>query len=313
VCAARVRQERSQQIGRMAVKHLKRGGGLSYFTGTLRHHRGQRLSDLWDAMNAAWSGGVVNGRAWVSDRDEFGIVGYVKSPDVTYGENGWHPHLPVLIFTESPLDDDKRRKLRDRMYDRWSGKLDRMGYEKPFKINCPLDKVRSERGVSDYIASAVLKEGGVDVGFEVQRHDRKRAADSRPGGGRGSMTPFQILRELSHWPDDGELRRLWLEYERATADRKSIHWSGLAELREEVQAELDEEAEQEAEAVLVEEIDPPTYYAMLCEPGGLTGLLECVEGLREESPASYIRRFYRRSWGKPPEKSLRVERGEASS
>jgi len=305
VCAAKTRQERAEEIARVASRHLEDGGGLLYWTGTLRHHQGQSLSELWDAMKDGWSRGVINGSSWVRDREKYGIIDYVQSPDVTVGPNGWHPHLPVLLFAEEPLSDDDREELGDRMFSRWARAVERSGLDRPLRMNCPLEAARSDEAVSRYLSRAVLKDGGVDVGFELQRHDRKRASD-RPGGKRGHMTPFELLGELHQWPEDrrpdgepSELLKLWWEYEEATSDRKSIHWSGdVNGLRGEVQAEIEAEEEEEDDGDLVAEIGPPAYQAMASEPGGLAGLLECAEGLREESIGSYIRRFRRKAWEK---------------
>lgn len=305
VCAAKKRQERADEIARVASRHLESGGGLLYWTGTLRHHEGQSLSMLWDAMTEAWSGGVISGSSWVRDREDFGVIDYVKSPDVTVGPHGWHPHMPVLLFTEETLSDAERENLADRMFERWARALERAGLDRPYRMNCPLEAARSDEAVSRYLSRAVLKDGGVDVGFELQRHDRKRASE-RPAGGREHMTPFQLLGELHEWPDerrpDGEpsdLLRLWWEYEEATSDRKSIHWSGdVNGLRAEVQEEMEAEEEEEDDGDVVAEIGAPAFQAMAGEPGGLSGLLECVEGLRDESVESYIRRFRRKSWEK---------------
>jgi len=308
VCAAKKRQERADEIARVAAKHLSNGGGLAYWTGTLRHYEGQALSELWDAMKSGWSNGVINGSSWQRDREEYGVIDYVQSPDVTIGPNGWHPHMPVLLFLKSPLSDDERRELQKRMYERWARAVEREGLERPYRQNCPLEAVKDDEAVSRYLSRAVLKDGGVDVGFELQRHDKKRASD-RPGGRRRHMTPFQLLGELHQWPEDrkedGEpswqLRRWW-EYEEATTDRKSVHWSGgVNGLRDEVQAEMEKEDEEEPDPVEVAKIGPRTYQEMVRTSGALSGLLECVEGTREEDPADYIERFRQKSYRREPE------------
>jgi hypothetical protein len=309
VCAAKKRQERAEEIARVASRHLSNGGGLLYWTGTLRHHQGQSLSELWDAMKSAWGKGVISGSSWVRDQEEYGIIDYVQSPDVTVGPNGWHPHLPVLLFTESPLTGDERDELEDRMYQRWARAVERAGLDRPYKMNCPLQVAEDDQAVSRYVSRAVLKEGGVDVGFELQRHDRKRA-DKRPAGDRGHMTPFELLSELHQWPEDrtcedgdgpSEMLELWWEYEEASNDRKSIYWSGdVNGLRAEVQDEMEAE-EEEVEEEVVAEVEPKVFMEMTRVEGGVTGLLECAEGVRDEPIEEYIRRFRERSYRREPE------------
>ena len=37
-------------------------------------------------------------------KDELGIVGTIRSLEVTCGPNGWHPHLHVLIFAGADVE-----------------------------------------------------------------------------------------------------------------------------------------------------------------------------------------------------------------
>lgn len=48
---------------------------------------------LLESFNAAW-----RSKAMRAVREKYGIVGEGKVFEVTYGENGWHPHLHVLLF-----------------------------------------------------------------------------------------------------------------------------------------------------------------------------------------------------------------------
>jgi hypothetical protein len=304
----------AEEILRVVTKHIERGGGVYFWSPTMRHHEGQSLEDGFEALSFAFGKRVIAGSSWQRDRDDFGIVGYIKAPDLTYGPNGWHPHLPVLIFTESPLSVAEREGLRDRLYHRWKRGVAEKGFGEPLKLNCPLDRVRMQDAGSrsSYVAHGPTKldqedGSGVEgkwIGMEMQRHDIK-AARHRPGCDRRHMTPFQILSEIRHWPEDEEMRELWEEYEQATRDRKSVTWSrSLSAVREEAKQDGDSLCEEEV-VELVSEIDPVLYRHIL-RSGLLARLLEVAEGLHGEKVSEFLGRMRAQTWEK---QSLVVSEG----
>jgi hypothetical protein len=299
VCAARKRQERAKEIRRVVELHLQEGGGVLFWTGTMRHGQEHTLEEGIEAMNQAWGNRVISGSSWNRDREDFGVVGYVKSPDFTYGQSGWHPHMPVLIFTEEPLSEDEREELRQRIYERWCSGVRDSALGEPYKVNCPLEPVRSWEDVSDYVGMGPVKEdendrpeGGMDVdvvGLELQRHDAK-AGRHRPGADCYHFTPFELLREIHEWPDDSRREKsLWHEYEQATHGLNSIYWSsGLSDLRERAQEEAEEE--EDVREVVLREIEPILWKVIL-RKSSVSRLLEVAEGLHEEDLNQFLGRM----------------------
>ena len=110
------------EIALAIVVHLARGGGVLFMTFTMSHERGEELADVWDILTDGWSY-MTSGEQWQAIKERFGIVGWIKSTEVTHGRNGWHPHLHVLVFTErplSPLDSsDDYWNLRIVLRERW--------------------------------------------------------------------------------------------------------------------------------------------------------------------------------------------------
>ena len=110
--------------------------GVYFATFTLRHHKGQALAMLWDALGECWNR-ILRTASWrggprmIGDRQRFGVVHFVKAVEVTHGSNGWHVHLHVIFFTNKRLSADERESLRGRLYSRWAKQAQRMGLEAP--------------------------------------------------------------------------------------------------------------------------------------------------------------------------------------
>jgi hypothetical protein len=106
VCAAKIRAERAVDISKAVAKHVRAGGTAYLVTLTARHHRRHRLADLMAAITEAFEA-LVSGSQWAGDRkrgkvgerDRLGVVGIIRSTEVTYGtRNGWHPHLHLVVL-----------------------------------------------------------------------------------------------------------------------------------------------------------------------------------------------------------------------
>jgi hypothetical protein len=284
VCAAKERQERAEQLAELAARHLAEGGELLMFTPTIRHHNGQPLRDLVEAVQFGWTGRVANGGAWVSDRRRYGIEYIHRSVDLTIGPNGWHPHLHVLLFLKSPLTADELAKLRQRLWQRFARGVEAKGCEPPLLNQCKLEKAVDDAQISRYVSTSVMKQKTRSAGMESVRHDMKNGR--RRSDGNQHFTPFEILRIMQDWGIDEEeefggvtrkLRDVWAEYEAAMSgeeDRQGVHafdsspglWQYLDELREKQNAEEEEEAD---DLVWEMEIEIWTMDAILREPGAL--------------------------------------------
>jgi hypothetical protein len=68
---------------------------------TVRHRAGDDLRTLRKGVSEAWRR-VQMSRVWQNTREECGIMHLIRCHDVTWGENGWHPHLHLLLFCTRP-------------------------------------------------------------------------------------------------------------------------------------------------------------------------------------------------------------------
>jgi hypothetical protein len=99
VCASKVAEQRRQELTAAMVKHCRAGGYAYLVTFTFPHTRNQSLAELMEPFTKARQS-FQNSRKWKAVMEQAGKVGVVNSLEVTYGSNGWHPHLHMLVFCQ---------------------------------------------------------------------------------------------------------------------------------------------------------------------------------------------------------------------
>jgi len=105
VCSAKIRTRRQVELETACASHVARGGALAMLTLTLRHDSSMTLFDVLGALLRSYR----NSRHRKAFKKIRGLtIGVVRSLEITWGENGWHPHLHLLLFVDS---DDSRENL----------------------------------------------------------------------------------------------------------------------------------------------------------------------------------------------------------
>jgi Replication protein len=223
VCSQHLRAQRADNIVR-AVGHL--GGRWQMVTVTVRHRQGLSLKALRDGLMAAWrrtrQGGRIQ-RVW-SER----VSASIRAQEVTHGDdNGWHPHIHVLLRT-TEWDEDER----DALQARWELAVVRELGEhcRPDDLHGlvwskPFDASRDSGQRATYLAKLGLETAGL-------------AKEGR----NGSRTPWDIARAAA----GGDSRSLWLwrEYASATKGKRMIELDdrALAAAKRSRELEFDVEA-----------------------------------------------------------------------
>lgn len=219
VCSAVIRSRRSEEICQACRAAEANGWGVAMLTLTMSHHLGERLAEVWNAIQEAFSE-CSTGRKGGQYRAQWGIVGQIRAVEVTHGANGWHPHMHVLVFFTTPLDDADMARWEADWRDRWKAALAKQGRTCSDRHGVNVVAVGSEAAAC-YVAKVQDDDGGersVNVGAELARLDRKH------GRGATSRTPLQILYDFAETGDMDDLK-LWHEWERASKSRRAIRWS----------------------------------------------------------------------------------------
>ena len=266
VCSRRIARNRAEEIERALEAHHGNGGSTMLLTLTMAHTAGHALKRLYRGLADAWRK-VTMERAWREAREDLRIVGTVRATDCTLGQNGWHPHLHVLVLTEDALDEKGMTALEDRLYEVFSRKVVEIVGEEHRPAH--RDQVGSGVGVNI--------QAGTRAGSYVAKMGLAREITSigtKEGAG-GRRTPFEILRDVA---TRGTLedRELWLEWSRAMKNQVQVQWSpGLREKlgianREMTPEEIIEAAEADDtwESEHVTWIDAPSWRAVRSQSAG---------------------------------------------
>jgi hypothetical protein len=150
-------------------------------------------------------------------------VDFARCTEVTWGVNGFHPHLHVAIVLRYPLSREQVQELRRIMFEPWCRSVRRAGFRSPsWKQGVHCINVRSGAGDAAALADYVTKIEGLS--HELTRLDRKSA-------GKSSFSPFQILEMASrgiHLAVGGvlwDLAGVWHQYEVGTKGRRALTYS----------------------------------------------------------------------------------------
>ena len=268
-CQAKIRNGRAIEISSAAGRWHVAGNAVVMATFTAPHDYGMRLSALMPVIAGGFRS-VIRGRPWRRLRDDLGIAGTIRAVEVTYGSNGWHPHLHVLVFARGDLGAEGIARLAVYLRGRWAAWITGQGYRIPHATHgVDLQVCTSAREAGLYMAKT---QDGRSPGNEMARGDMK-------SGRKGSRTPLEILDDF-RWTGDAEDLGLWHEYETATKGHKAITWS--KGLRDIIGGLDDEQSDDELAAVEVGGEDiaiiPAEVWARVVAIPGLDGaLLDAAE------------------------------------
>ena len=216
-------------------------------TVTMRHYLRHSLALLTQQQRDAWrlAFGSNAGRTWRDAKKAFGVVGYIRAWETTWGPTfGWHVHYHVLLFLERPWDTGQVERFQHLAFGVWSAALERVGAYLPVEFSEKDGKAvgvkidAPDRGEAGQMARYLMK--GQDgktswgVAAELTRQDVKQ-------GSNGHRTPFEIARAAV--ADDATQHDvdLWLEFEEAASGIRSLYWSnGLKARLKALGFELDE-------------------------------------------------------------------------
>lgn len=250
MCTPIIRERRALEIDLACDIALARGLGVEFVTITCPHKLGDPLADRLSSLTSALQQ-ILSGAPWKRRKGALSYLGAIRAFEVTYGANGWHPHVHALLFFEHPLTAAQRADLRAWMTGRWSGIVERKGYGTLHaRHGVDVRQVVDADDVGHYLTKV---DGGWNPARELARSDRKKS-------GKG-MSPWQML-EWIHDTGDTAMIPRWQEYESATFGRRAIVWS--PGLRHELLGQ--EDAPSDSELAASEGADLATLVRFLVAP-----------------------------------------------
>lgn len=176
VCSSRLARDRGEALARAAARLVGLGYRAVHVVLTVRHTRGEALADVFGALSSAWRW------AWGHRRVKafFRGVAYARSVEVTFGRNGWHPHIHALLLVPAHRDP---WALEDPLWEAWSEAVEAVGWAPSSRDAYSFEVVESEEDLGH--VSRYVGKGSWGLGLEVAGGPLK--------GGHQGLTPFELL------------------------------------------------------------------------------------------------------------------------
>jgi hypothetical protein len=231
VCAVALSERRRFELLQAVAAAKTLGMTPIHIIYTMKHSRGQALRELLHILIQAYDA-ANSGRAGVKMRAKLGFFKPVRGLEVTEGskgfDNGWHPHLHVLMFVseaiveleESP--EEYAEKVRTEIWPRWERALEKFGGSALEDFGL---KVRTG---DTYTAEYIAKYGREprEKKWSIEREIAKSNVKVAREDGR---TPFALLEDAQK--GDVEAAILFIEFAEAIKGRSQLHWAkGLKEM-----------------------------------------------------------------------------------
>jgi hypothetical protein len=219
VDSAKIRHERALRLSRCVIGWADSGGGLLFPTLTLAHVKRDALVTTLGHVLGAWRA-VAKSGTWRRLCKRYGIEHVCRALEVTYGLNGWHPHLHVLLFTRSDLSALQARDVWATLFRIWQTYVERNDLRPIDSRRAVLVKrvnLDSDKGLENLGEYMSKTQDGYGIAAELVRGDVKRGRSKR------SRSPF-ALADAAVAGDRGSLV-LWREYEAAMKGRHVLELS----------------------------------------------------------------------------------------
>lgn len=233
VCSTGIRAGRSAEVQQAVEGHQAAGGDLVFFTGTVRHRKTDGLETTLEGVLGAWSS-LVKTAAWKRKKKKWGISGYIRAIEVTYGKHGFHPHVHALLFLDKSLTEEELEEFKQWLFGYWIEAVGKAGARTPTEQGLNFQRVDKKGRVLAQYLSKVQAEKAWTVGAEMTRTDFKK------GRHKDSLVPFQFLDDDSPLSEE-QRGKLWREYYTVTKGRRAITWSQGLKDRYVVEEQSDEE------------------------------------------------------------------------
>jgi hypothetical protein len=259
VCSSKIAEKRRRELERLLEFCNQAGLTVLHLAYTTRHHKGQSCEEVLERISKARKL-MMNRKSFKRVARLLGIVGSVRASEVTWGENGWHPHFHELLILKTTEEVPGYFTWLDPSW--VPGKMGityKLAQADPMLIEnelFPLWRqacVDSKAGEPDRAHGVRIKrtdKGG--AGYVAKWGAALEMTKGHIKKGQGeNYTPWDFLRNFEPGPKGETWARLFREYFRAFKGKRQLVWSeGLKDL-----VGIKDETDKEA-ARAVDSLDP---------------------------------------------------------
>ena len=257
VCAAKITEKRRREVS-SGLENWQ--GGSFMIAYTLQHTRENKLTDLRVILNDSFRK-MQQSRSWRNLKAVYGVVGQISSQEITWGENGWHPHKHALMLTERKVFQDDLLEIEEIISYEFRQQIWKNGgYSHP------------EYGVKLSIGDT--KQMGDYVGKGEWGTPEELTKSGFKHGRKDNLSPF----ELALWASSGDAYPIYLfrEYAESMKGVKQLVYSRGLRSRLNMEIEKDDvelSQDHNEESLLLAQIGRDIWQAV-CKKGLRSDLLE---------------------------------------
>ena len=248
VCAVKISERRRVDEVAPAMQIWEsQGGQCLLLTLTHPHHKFNALAELIEGERKAMSR-LTGCKAFRRLCSSIGFKGSIRAWEVTYGENGFHPHFHLILFVSKeiclPLDS-----LESKIYDLWANAC------RLAKLPIP-DRAHGVKLHDGSNAKTYVSKGCWGLDREITKGHLKKSNKGR--------SPMDLIRSYA-FDGDKQAGALFIEYSHAFHGCRQLQWSpglkayfGIGEKSDEQIA-----AEEDDKASVLGEIEWSTWQLVL--------------------------------------------------
>ena len=262
VCAKQITEKRRSELEKgLNQWKTAHSGSVLLLTLTFSHSINQSLSSLLAGQKKAYKRFCENTRV-VNIFKMMSVEHKVKGFEVTFGQNGWHPHNHILLLTKNAVQDFAQYQAE--LAQIWINCCTKSGLNAP-SMEHGLD-IRDGQYAEKYVSKWGLE-------HELTKGHVKK-------GRNGGATPFDLLQYsmIGATCNGKDTSKLWQEFAISTKGARQLVWSRglkkLLEIEEKTDEELAEETEQEA--ISLRTVDDFAF-SLLCTYQVRHEFLRCLE------------------------------------
>jgi hypothetical protein len=280
ICAAKISERRRTQLEQAIQRAKELGLQAMLLTLTIPHGMGDDVGTITDGLIDSWDS-IKRNRAGRAIRDQIDLVGTVRAMEVTYGANGFHPHLHILLLIKSGVRPSEVQRLYAPL---WQSACVKQGLPRPSDAHgCRVDDGSK--------AAAYASKWGLES--EMTKGHTKSA-----GEGKG-MTPWDMLRAVLHDKDEHAARLFKVYYENFKG-RRQLCWSkGLQKMLAVVDLTDEEIAAQEQEQADVFTIITVEQWRVIYARRWVSVLFDLTEN-NPDSVSKFLESLVKEAEARPP-------------
>jgi len=193
-CSFKIMKVRTKEIAEQFKQYRNDGEKIFFYTFTLQHHKNQTLKELLDILLGAYK----FARTHRQYRQYVGNTRFIRTIEIKYGKNGWHPHIHCSFISKN---EDTGNEVFQELYEKYLRK-------KGLLVNDYTVDGKEWDGTADELSEYLLK-------WELE----KELTGGNEKIGSGGLTFFEMVKQYHLFINQIE------EYIITTKGHKQYHFS----------------------------------------------------------------------------------------